>query len=99
MLLQILKSTILVAPWKALETASATTKAFHEYPIDRTIPDRVQEIVLFTSDNEADNGKEALVLFRNALGGSVINLPKHGHYGLQDMGTEAFPELLHLIGS
>lgn len=84
---------ILVAPWKIPDEGDEGRKKFYLYPIDELIPSRVGEIVIFTSNNEEDDGKESVKLFHDALGGKIIELQNHGHYCLDDMGTEEFPEL------
>ena len=38
----------------------AVKKAFYEYPIDEEIKSRVDEIVMFTADDEEKEGKESL---------------------------------------
>ena len=88
---------ILVAPWKIPDKDDDFRKAFYIYKIDETIKDRVNKIVMFTSNDEEDEGKESLKIFHNVLGGEIINLENHGHYCLDDMGTEEFPELLKAI--
>jgi uncharacterized protein len=88
---------ILVAPWKIEDSASDLKKAFYNFPIDETIKDRVQKIVMFTSNDEAEDGKKGLKMFHNVLSGEIINLENHGHYCLKNMGTEEFPELLEKI--
>lgn len=65
--------------------------------IDEDIKSRVDKIVMFTADDEEDEGKKSLKIFHKALGGEVIELKGHGHYTLGDMGTEEFPELLNKI--
>jgi len=85
---------ILVAPWKIKEDASEAEKTFYEFPIDAGIKERVKDIVIFTADDEAKDGKNGLKMFYKALGGEIINLQDHGHYTLKNMGTEEFPELL-----
>ena len=67
---------------------------FYKFPIDSTIKDRVDQITIFTSNNEEEAGKMGAAMFSDALGGEVISLEKHGHYTLGDMGTEDFPELI-----
>ena len=84
---------ILVAPWK-IAGENDMEKAFYEYPIDGTIPSRVGRIVFFTADNEEREGKESLEIFHSALGGIIVNLSGRGHYVMDDMGTEKFPELI-----
>jgi len=88
---------ILVAPWKIPDKDDDFRKAFYIYKIDETIKDRVNKIVMFTSNDEEDEGKESLKIFHNVLGGEIINLENHGHYCLGDMGTEEFPKLLKAI--
>ena len=94
---QRIKKLILVAPWKVPRKDDSTRKAFYTYPIDRTIAARVGEIVIFTADDEEPDGKKSVQLYRDALGGKLIELKNHGHYTFDDMGTAAFPELLAQI--
>lgn len=88
---------ILVAPWKIPDEGDEARKEFYTYLIDEGIKSRVSEIVMFTADNEEDDGKESLKIFHQALGGEVIELQGRGHYTLGDMGTEEFPELLEKL--
>jgi hypothetical protein len=88
---------ILVAPWKIPDADDGIRKSFYVYPIDETIKDRVGDIMMFTSNDEEDDGKKSVEIFYDALGGEIINLPYRGHYTLGDMGTEEFPELLATI--
>ena len=88
---------ILVAPWKIAGKGDKFRKSFYEYPIDETIKLRVKEIVMFTADDEKDDGKESLRIFHQALGGKIIELKGKGHYTMSDMGTTEFPELLEVV--
>jgi len=88
---------ILVAPWKIEGQANAAKKVFYEFSIDKSIKDRVREIIMFTSDTEAEDGKRGLKMFHEILGGKIINLDGRGHYILMHMKTEEFPELLESI--
>lgn len=90
---------ILVAPWKIPDKDDKKRKEFYTYDIDESLKERVRDIVFFTADNEENDGKESLKIFQKALGGKVIELKKHGHYCLSDMGTEEFPEILEEIFS
>lgn len=91
------KKLILVAPWKIPDKNDEFRKAFYNYPIDESVKSRVGEIVMFTADDEEDEGKESLKIFHQALGGEIVELKGHGHYTMGDMGTEEFPELLQAI--
>lgn len=88
---------ILVAPWKIPDKDDKFRKEFYTYPIDETIKERVKEIVMFTADDEEDDGKKSLKIFHKTLGGKIIELKGRGHYTFNDMATEEFPELLKVI--
>jgi hypothetical protein len=94
---QKIKKLILVAPWKIDTKNNDFKKNFYNFDIDKTIPERVKEIVMFTSDNEHSGGSESLEIYHQALGGRVITLSGRGHYIFRDMGTKEFPELLEEI--
>ena len=64
---------------------------------DKNIQERVNKIVMFTADDEEEDGKKSLKIYNKYLDGKVIELKKHGHYTLEDMRTEEFPELLEEI--
>ena len=86
-----------MAPWKIPDGTDAIKKAFYEYTIHREVRSQVKEIIMFTADDEEEDGKKSLEIFYNALGGKIVNLKGRGHYMLSDMGTEKFPELLEEI--
>ncbi len=88
---------ILVAPWKLPYRNDGADKTFYEYDIDKSIVSRVKEIIMFTSNDEEEDGKKSLKIFHNALGGKIIEFPNHGHYTLGDMKTNEFPKLLNEI--
>lgn len=94
---QKIKKLILVAPWNIPDKDDKFRKAFYNYKIDNSIKNRINEVVMFTADDEEEDGKKSLKIFRDALGGNIISLKRHGHYTLNDMGTEEFPELLKEI--
>ncbi len=94
---QKISKLILVAPWKIPDAGDKFREEYYGYEIDRTIPDRVGKIIIFTSNNEEDDGKRSVKIFHDALGGKVIDLKEKGHYTFDDMGTEEFPELLQEI--
>jgi uncharacterized protein len=91
---QKIKKLILVAPWKIPYADGGFRDKFYIYPIDETIKSRVEEIVIFTTDNEEEDGKKGLKMFHDSLGGKIIDLKGRGHYCFKNMGTEEFPELL-----
>jgi predicted alpha/beta hydrolase family esterase len=88
---------ILVAPWKVAKEGDEFRKKFYDYSIDESIKERVDQIVMFTADNESADGKESLKIFHNALGGEVVELKGRGHYLTGNFGTDELPELLEKI--
>jgi len=91
------KKLILVAPWKIPDENNEIKKKFYNYPIDNSVKTQVDDIIIFTSDNEEEEGKESVEIFQKALNGKLIELKNHGHFTLEDMGTEKFPELLEEV--
>ncbi len=52
---------------------------------------------MFTADDEEEDGKKSLQLFHEILDGKIIELEGRGHYTMDDMETEEFPELMEAI--
>jgi predicted alpha/beta hydrolase family esterase len=96
---QKVKKLILVAPWKIANKDKPLKKAFRKafYEYSESIKSRVGEIIMFTADNEKEEGKKSLEIYKNSLGGRIIELKGRGHYIFKDMGTKEFPELLREI--
>ena len=92
-----IKKLILVAPWKIPDRGGDARIKFYRYPIDETIKDRVEEIIYFTADDEAEDGKKSLKMFKEILGGKVISINGYGHYIERHMHTTEFPELIREI--
>lgn len=88
---------ILVAPWKISDKDDEFRKEFYTYQIDESIKSRTNKIVMFTANDEMEDGKESLKIFHQALGGLIVELSEHGHYRFNDMDTAEFPELLEEI--
>ncbi len=94
---QKVKKLILVAPWKVAEKWNKYKTIFYEFEVDKTIKDRVNKIIMFTSDSEEEEGKKSLAIYHKDLDGKIIELKRQGHYTLEDMKTEEFPELIEKI--
>ncbi|NCO11709.1 hypothetical protein CO038_02305 [Candidatus Pacearchaeota archaeon CG_4_9_14_0_2_um_filter_39_13] len=94
------KRLILVAPWKipyGKGERLELKRKFYTYEVNPEIKNNVSDIIIFTADDEEEDGKKSARIFHKALGGQLIELKKHGHYCFEDMNTEAFPELLKEI--
>jgi predicted alpha/beta hydrolase family esterase len=94
---QKIDTLVLVAPWKVPRAGDRHREAFYAFSIDATIKHRARQILMFTSDTEAADGKKSLAIYHAARGGDVIHLPNRGHYVMADMGTCEFPELIDRI--
>ena len=93
-----IKKLILVAPWIDGRGTEGIKKAFYDFPIDETISSRVDVLVIFTADDEEEDGKRAARIYHDLFNGSkVIELKGRGHYTMGDMGTTEFPELLEEV--
>jgi len=97
---QKVQKLILVAPWKVNDEWDDYREKFYTFDIDKTISDRVSEIVMFTADNEDQDGKDSLKMYHHILWWEIIDIASYGHYTIGGMWTEDFPELISiLVGS
>lgn len=94
---QKIKKLILVAPYKIAVGDNKFKKEFYNFDIDPSIKNRVEEIIIFTSNDEEEEGKMSVKMYYDAIGGQIINLKDHGHYTTKYMGTIEFPEILQKI--
>lgn len=93
-----IKKLILVAPWKIPSREySDGENELYGFDIDLKIRKNVREIIIFTSNDEDEDGKESAKIFHEILGGRIIELENHGHYVEGDMGTNEFLELLDVV--
>jgi predicted alpha/beta hydrolase family esterase len=92
-----IRKLILVAPWKIAPEQDKFRELFYNYQINNNVAAKVGEIIMFTSNNEAVEGKKSLQIFHNALGGKIITVKNMGHFTREDMGTEQLPELLKQV--
>jgi len=94
-----IKKLILIAPWKIADEEKhkksfELKKEFYNYEIDKCVKENIEEIIIFTADDEEEDGKKSVKIFHDILGGRIIELKNHGHFTFGDMGTKEFPELL-----
>lgn len=87
---------VLVAPW--LNTDHEYDFDFFDFEIDQSISDRVNEFIIFASDNDGDGVKQSVKLLEQKL--PAVNarvFHDYGHFTFGSMKTDAFPELLEVI--
>ena len=97
-----IKKLILVAPAKAYgkDPTDSAVKAIWDlcdFKIDPKIKNLVDEIIIFVSDNERDTIKKAVKIYSKEFNINPIELKGKGHFLIQHMKTEEFPELFEAI--
>ncbi len=88
---------ILIAPNLKTQSIHSTIKNFYSFDIDIGIQHRVNERIVFTSENDDLENIKSAQLLATELDCKVINLPSYGHYITQDMGSDEFQELVDCI--
>ncbi|HYD35785.1 MAG TPA: alpha/beta hydrolase [Vitreimonas sp.] len=88
---------VLVAPWLDPDRTQ-TQDFFDDFEIDAHLVSRTAGITIFGSDNDESSVLETVTILRNGIEGiGYQEFPGYGHFILDDMKTEKFPELLQLI--
>jgi len=106
------KKLILVAPAKVVGNSEKSQKEikelginsewraswdrFHDFKCDSEIKERVQEIVIFIS-NDADWLVEAANIYAKELDAKLIEIDNQGHFENYRRPSPAFPEILGAI--
>lgn len=88
---------ILVAPYKVNDRGGEARDLFYGFKLNPNLNDRINKIVMFTSDNEREGGKKSIEIYSSILKGKIIELKNHGHFTMKDMGKTELPELLNEI--
>lgn len=88
---------IMIAPNLRTESEDPELQSFYDFQIDPKLKELVTERVVFTSENDDLENMESAKLIADVLECKVVNLPKHGHFITQEMGTDEFPELIEEI--
>jgi len=94
---QTVQKLIMVAPNLRTDSADLELQSFYDFDIDASIKELATERVVFTSENDDLENIESAKLLADVLGCKVINLPQHGHFITQEMGTTEFPDLIKEI--
>lgn len=90
------KKLVLVAPW--LDPKNTKNKNFFNFKIDSNLPDRIEEIHIFVSEDDDDDILESVEIIKKGL--SNINLHTYkdkGHFNYGAMKTDEFPDLLEAL--
>lgn len=90
---------VLVAPWLGDDSGDEPfDESFFEFAIDSEINKKTKGITLISSTNDMDSVQRSVTTLRTELKGiKYVELENKGHFTLNALGTEEFPELLHEI--
>ena len=88
---------IMVAPNFVTKSDSKSIQDFYNFKIDESIKERVGERIVFFSNTEDKDGTTSRNIITTKLDCRVIELPNHGHYITEEMGGDAFPELVEEV--
>ena len=87
---------ILVAPW--LDPDRRKTSDFFDFRIDPDISKRFKEIHLFISRDDEKDILTSVDAIKKVIPNIIFhNFNNKGHFCIEDLKTEAFPELLEVI--
>jgi len=91
-----IKKLILVAPW--LDPGREKTTDFFDFKIDQHIKERIGEIHLLVSKDDAADILESVAIIKNGIADIIYHeFINHGHFCFSDMKIDKFPELLSYI--
>jgi uncharacterized protein len=84
---------VLVAPW--LDPEGEIDKEFFDFEIDPGIAERTEGLnIIYSTDDFSDIIESINILKSRLVGAEFQEFTDKGHFTLEDMGTEEFPELL-----
>jgi predicted alpha/beta hydrolase family esterase len=88
---------ILVAPAISYSDSYKPLQDLLVFNINKEIIQTVGKIFIFASKDDSNGILKSVDIFSKSLNVFPIFFKKHGHFTLEDMGTEKFPELLEVI--
>lgn len=93
-----LGQVILVAPWIDPENPKYLKTGFYIFNLDENIATRTNALaVIYSTDDDKYNVDSAEILIEKIKNIKVLKFENKGHFCLDDLGTEEFPELLQEI--
>lgn len=87
---------LLVAPW--IDPWRKRTSDFFDFEIDPELAHRTHGFGIFSSDNDAEDTQESAYFISDKVHNSFFReFHEYGHFCIDDMGTDEFPELLETL--
>lgn len=87
---------ILVAPW--LDPDRKKTVGFFKFEIDPSIQQRLNELHIFVSSDDEKDILASVEAIKKVFPQALLHeFSNKGHFTLEDMGSDKFPELLDIV--
>lgn len=87
------RKVVLVAPW--IDPDKYLDTDMFDFTIDENIADKTQGLTLFSSTNDMEEVQKSVEQIKAKVKNiKVVEFQSAGHFCYEDMGTDAFPELL-----
>jgi predicted alpha/beta hydrolase family esterase len=87
---------ILVAPW--MDPNREYNTGFYDFEIDTNLANRVNELLIFSSDNDGQEMKDTIDLLKKKLPSVIVrDFHEYGHFTQRTLKDNKFPELLQAI--
>lgn len=89
----------LVAPWINPDNYEVSNTAdFFDFNIDPSFPSRTQGVTVFISSDDEPSVIKTVEILKSKVAGLNLNeYSDKGHFCLEDLGSNEFPELLYTI--
>lgn len=89
---------ILVAPW--MNPHNEYESNFYDFELDPAIAERVNEFIIFSSDNDGQEMKDTIGYLTDTIPSvTVREFHEYGHFTQRTLKDNTFPELLEAIVS
>lgn len=92
-----IRKLILVAPARIVVDPSYQPKKFYNFKINGTVKNNVKEIVYFVSDDDLPRFIDSAKVYKDKIGGKIIELKGRGHFLVRGNKSPEFPELLEEV--
>lgn len=87
---------VLVAPW--LDPNRRRTDDFFHFEVDPNLALRTDGFAVLNSSNDAEDIQQSAYLIRDLVQNCYFReFNDYGHFCIEDMGTDEFPELLEML--
>ncbi len=87
---------VLVAPW--LDPEKSLDTGMFDFALDPDLLGKAASMVIFSSTDDMEEVKESVEMLKKEIPGiRLAEFKDYGHFCVEDMGTDAFPELLKEI--